>query len=107
NVNPDFQFGITNNLQWKNFSFSFFIQGNVGGNILNANLLQNVDMLGWGNIPQFAFDNRWTAANPSIAQFPKPNEGFGRVSYFSDRFIEDATYVRLKNINIGYNFQNP
>lgn len=107
NVNPDFQFGITNNLQWNNFSFSFFIQGNVGGNILNANLLQNVDMLGWGNIPQFAFDNRWTAANPSIAQFPKPNEGFGRVSYFSDRFIEDATYVRLKNINIGYNFQNP
>lgn len=107
NVNPDFQFGITNNFYWKNISFSFFIQGNVGGNILNANLLQNVDMLGWGNIPQFAFDQRWRSDNPSLAQFPKPNEGYGRVTYFTDRFIEDATYIRLKNINIGYNFLKP
>jgi TonB-linked SusC/RagA family outer membrane protein len=107
NVNPDYQFGITNNFQWKNLSLSFFFQGNIGGNILNANLLQNVDMLGWGNIPQFAFDHRWTETNPKEAQFPKPNEGYGRTTLFTDRFIEDATYVRLKNVNIGYSIPNP
>jgi hypothetical protein len=106
-VNPDFQFGITNNFSWKNFSFSFFIQGNVGGDIINANLLRNVSLTNWGNIPQFVYDNRWTADNPYAAQFPKPNNGFGRTTVFSDRFIENATYVRLKNINIGYNILNP
>jgi TonB-linked SusC/RagA family outer membrane protein len=107
NVNPDYQFGITNNFNWKNFSFSFFFQGNVGGDIINANLLRNVDMLGWGNIPQFAYDQRWMADHPETAKFPKPNEGFGRTTLFSDRFIEDATYVRLKNVNIGYTLSNP
>jgi len=107
NVNPDFQFGLSNNFNWKNFSLSIFLQGNIGGDIINANLLQNVDMSLWGNIPQFAFDNRWTADNPSIAQFPKPNNSYARMTYFSDRFIEDATYVRLKNINFGYNFRKP
>lgn len=107
NVNPDYQFGITNNFSWKNFSFSFFLQGNVGGDILNANLLRNVNLLGWGNIPQFAFDQRWTSANPGAAKFPKPNNGYGRTTLFTDRFIEDATYVRLKNVNIGYSIAKP
>lgn len=106
-VNPDFQFGITNNFSWKNFSLSFFIQGNIGGDIINANLLQNVSLTNWGNIPQFVYDGRWTTTNAYTAEFPKPNNGFGRTTVFSDRFIEDATYVRLKNINIGYNISNP
>jgi hypothetical protein len=77
-VNPDFQFGITNTFNWKSLSFSFFIQGAIGGDILNANLYRNVNMVGPANIPKFAYDQRWTESNKENAKYPKPTGGFLR-----------------------------
>lgn len=106
-VNPDYQFGFTNNLAWKNLTFSFFLQGSIGGDIINANLHQRVNMTDIGNIPQFAYDERWTPENTANAKFPKPYAGLDRAMLFSRRYIEDGSYVRLKNVNIGYTFHKP
>ncbi|MGK9126334.1 TonB-dependent receptor [Olivibacter sp. SA151] len=103
NTNPNYIFGLTNNFSYKKFTLSVFVQGSVGGDILNSNLLK-VTMSQLGNIPQFAYDTRWTPDNTENAKWPKANASASRAYLFSDRFIEDGTFVRLKNINLGYTF---
>lgn len=51
-TNPDFQYGITNTLEWKNWTFSFFLQGTQGNDILNVNL-KKFDMASVDNMPYF------------------------------------------------------
>lgn len=105
-VNPDFTFGITSNFRWKNFTASFFLQGMVGNDIFNANLM-DVTMVGNENIPQYVYDSRWTEDNKANARWPKAIiGGYTREWKISDRYVEDGSYLRLKNLNIGYNF-NP
>lgn len=104
-ANPDYVFGITNNFSWKGFSLSFFIQGVIGNDIFNGNLL-DVTMGNIGNIPVSAYNSRWTSyENRANAEWPKAIASYNRVWRVSDRYIEDGSYVRLKNINIGYNFK--
>ncbi|MFT2008311.1 TonB-dependent receptor [Pontibacter sp. 13R65] len=106
NTNPNYTFGITNNLTYKKFTLSVFFQGVVGGDIVNTNLLK-VRMSQNGNIPQFAYDTRWTPETAASAEWPKANASSNRIMLFSDRYLEDATYVRLKNINLNYSFKVP
>lgn len=46
NTNPDYQYGITNTLEWKNWTFSFFLQGTQGNDVLNVNL-KKFDIPAW------------------------------------------------------------
>lgn len=101
-TNPDYQFGLTNNFSWRNWSMSFFVQGMVGNDIFNGNLM-GVQMSNIGNITQDAYDNRWTEDNAANAEWPKATNGYTRVWRISDRYVEDGSYVRLKNLNLGYN----
>jgi len=105
-ANPDFIFGLTNNFRWKNFTLSFFLQGMVGNDIFNANLM-DINMSGIANIPVFAYNSRWTPENKAGAEWPKAiSGGYTREWKISNRYVEDGSYLRLKNLNIGYNF-NP
>ena len=85
-TNPDFTFGMTHNFTYKNFSLSFFLQGCVGGDIFNANLLE-VTMSGIGNIPQNIYESRWTPENRENAKWPKAYAGYGRTMKLSDRYV--------------------
>lgn len=104
-VNPDFTFGITNNFRWKNFNLSFFLQGMVGNDVFNANLMK-ISMIGNENIPQFVYDSRWTEDNKVGASWPKALVGgYTREWKVSDRYVQDGSYLRLKNLNVGYSFK--
>lgn len=105
-VNPDFTFGFTNNLRWKDLSLSMFFQGCVGNDIFNGNLMEQ-KMVEVSNITQDAYDTRWTPDNYENAKWPKPTESQGRQFQVSDRFVEDGSYLRLKSLNLEYNFKNP
>ena len=105
-TNPDFTFGMTHNFSYKNWSLSFFLQGSVGGDIYNGNL-REVTMSSIGNIPQEMYDTRWTPENRDIAKWPKAYAGYGRTWRISDRYVEDGSYLRMKNINLGYKWNNP
>lgn len=104
--NPDYVFGMTQNFTYKKFNLSFFIQGSVGGDVFNANLM-HVTMSGIGNITQEAYDSRWTPDNNAGAKWPKAYAGYGRSMKLSDRYVEDGSYLRMKNINLGYTFTSP
>lgn len=103
NTTPDYTFGITNTLAYKNFTFSFFFQGAVGNDILNTNSL-NIRMGEKNNFPKFAFDGRWTPETAATATWPRLTSGSSREMFFSDRHVEDGSFVRLKTINLAYNF---
>ncbi len=105
NINPDFVYGLTSNFQYKNWSLSFFLQGTQGNDIFNGNLM-DIEMANVGNITKDAYEHRWTPENRDNARFPRATAGYGRSWLLSDRYVEDGSYLRLKNLSIGYTFNN-
>ncbi len=98
NAQPDFIFGVTNNFAWKGFDLSFFFQGVVGNQILNGNK-QTLELFnGQQNASTSALD-RWTEMNQSATT---PRAKVDPAPVFSDRLIEDGSFVRLKNFTLGY-----
>ncbi|WP_378187011.1 SusC/RagA family TonB-linked outer membrane protein [Aquimarina sp. W85] len=98
NPNPDYTFGITNNFSYKNFDLNIFIQGSQGGDIFN---MTNVQLFnGDANTTVDYFNNAWT---PSNTNTDTPRVGNNSNREISSRFVEDGSYIRLKNIALGYN----
>ena len=98
---PDFTFGITNNFKYKNWDLNVFIQGSQGGDILN---LTNVQLSnGDSNTTRENFNNAWTPTN-TATNVPKIVSNRGRE--ISSRFVEDGSYIRLKNIALGYDLSS-
>ncbi|MEZ4883808.1 MAG: TonB-dependent receptor [Chitinophagales bacterium] len=99
---PDFTLNLTNNFSYKGFDLNVFFQGVFGNEILNLIRRDVEGMAGLSNQSVVVID-RFTNANPSStvprATGSDPNSN-RRVS---DRFIEDGSFVRLKNITIAYN----
>ncbi|WP_291868996.1 TonB-dependent receptor [Maribacter sp.] len=98
--NPDFEYGLTFNAAYKNFDFSLFFQGTQGNKIFNGTNL----FLYRTDRQNMSADlvNAWTPQNTgsSIPRnvFGDPNNNI-RSSNF---FLEDGSYFRLKNVQIGY-----
>lgn len=96
NANPDVIFGLTNNFAWKGFDLSVFFQGSVGNDLLNMTRMN----LEWKRTPDAL--NRWT---PTNTHTDVPRNGFYYSKYggyINDHFIEDASFLRLKNLTLGY-----
>ena len=91
--------GFNNSFNWKNFDLNIFFSWSYGNDILNANRL--VFESGWkAQTNQFAsFANRWTPDNPT-SNIPR-SSATGSEEY-SSRVIEDGSYLRLKNVSLGY-----
>lgn len=99
----DFTLGINNNLSYKDFTLSFFIQGSFGNDMINLNRMFLEEMDGTHNVLAEAWENRWTPSNPSN-EYPRVLANRTTdVGTISSKFIEDASYLRLKNITLGYN----
>ena len=103
--NPDFIFGINSTMNYKNFGLDILINGVQGNDILNYNLANVADAFAFGsNQLQDVLGNYWTEANPD------PNAKYPRVSQDtrfqgSDRFIEDGSYVQIRNVRLSYTFK--
>ncbi len=98
NPNPDFIFGASTNLSYKNFDFGAFLSGSQGNDIYNISRLSFENPLGQRNLLK-GVANRWTPTNPSN-QYVSASVA-GRLP-ITDYAMEDGSYVRLKNITIGY-----
>ena len=57
------------------------------------------------NIPTFAYEGRWTMENSSNATWPKALTGYEREWKISNRYVEDGSYLKLKTVNLGYNWK--
>ncbi|WP_420151194.1 SusC/RagA family TonB-linked outer membrane protein [Spirosoma sp.] len=98
NPNPNFIYGFSTNLSFKNFDFSAFLSGSQGNDIYNASRLSFTMPLGQRNMLKGVV-NRWTPTNPNN-EFPAPAQG-GRMPV-SNYVVEDGSYLRCKNVTLGY-----
>lgn len=97
----DFTWGLSNEFTYKNFSLNLFFQGSEGNDLVNFNLINLENLNGQQNVLAGAGLNRWTPENPSN-KYPKARANDTFNSAFSSRFVEDASYVRLKSLTFGY-----
>lgn len=112
NAQPDFLWGLSSRLTYQGFDFSFDIQGQQGGDLFylgrrgfNNGLGEGTNQYrDWlhaykpavyaGNIPD-GIDMGWDGKTPSVVGVNPP---------YNDTWIYDATFVRIRNITLGYNF---
>ena len=103
NPNPSWLFSMSNSLSYKGFELSVFLQGIAGNKIYNANNIDNTGMAAAYNQTTDVL-KRWqgegTSNSMPRAVFGDPNQN----TRVSDRFVENGSYLRLKNITLSYTF---
>lgn len=101
NPYPDFTFGLNLDANYKNFDFSAFINGSYGNDIYNTNLFHLEGMTRLFNASTSVID-RWRG--PGTSNTIPRELGAPRNTQVSDRFVEDGSFVRLRNLVVGYTF---
>lgn len=103
NPNPSWMFSMNNRVEWHGLELSVYLQGVAGNKIYNANNIDNIGMASATN-QTTAVLGRWTGEGTSNtmprAVYGDPNQNC-RVS---DRFVENGSYLRVKNITLAYSF---
>jgi TonB-linked SusC/RagA family outer membrane protein len=95
-ANPKFIYGVTNTLDYKNFDLSIFFHGSVGNKLLNMTRMN----LEWNRTTESL--NRWTPTNTNT-DIPRNGFYYSKYGgYINSHFIEDASFLRMKNITLGY-----
>ncbi|TDX02405.1 SusC/RagA family TonB-linked outer membrane protein [Dinghuibacter silviterrae] len=103
NPNPNFTYSLSNDFTYKGFELSVFLTGSQGGKILNALAFQTEGLYGLYMNQTAAMANYWTPSNPN-SNIPTPRSGWGNNNLvMSDRFLENASFLRLQNVRFGYN----
>lgn len=105
---PTHTFSLNGNIRYKGFDLNVFFQGVAGNKILNAVKYTGLNpsvTVGYNLLAESR--DAWTPQNPN-ATIPKlsakdPNNNFGRISDF---YMEDASFLRLRNLTIGYTVKN-
>ncbi|MDR3340387.1 MAG: TonB-dependent receptor [Candidatus Symbiothrix sp.] len=98
----DVTFGMNASVAWKGIDLSLFLQSSVGNEIANAAVmdLYSTNFGQWNMSKEMM--NRWTGPG-STNQYPRLSANdFNQNSQFSDRYIEDGSYLRIKNLQLGY-----
>ncbi|WEK37837.1 MAG: TonB-dependent receptor [Candidatus Pseudobacter hemicellulosilyticus] len=118
NANPNYSGGLNNTLAWKNFELNFFLFFTQGNKIMN---MQNFFLVHGGTQSNIGFLpiqlERWQkpgditdiprlttySRNPTQNGGPANNYG-GTVASLSSRYLEDASFLRLRNVSFSYQF---
>lgn len=102
NGQPKHTGGFTNNFTYKNFDLNIFLQWSYGNDILNANRMVFENPASKQNTNMFAsYVNRWTFDNPT-SDMPRARANGSKE--YSSLYVEDGSFLKLKNITLGYNF---
>lgn len=98
--NADYTFGFMNNVSYKNFDFSMAWRASLGNYVYNNTLSTTSYLMSGVRYPD-------VLSNLNQNYY---NTGFqveGDKTYLSDYYVEDASWIKLDNITIGYTLQNP
>jgi len=99
---PDFTYSANLNFSWKNFDLALLLVGVSGVNTINQFAPTEPFVNGVGNVIA-AYKNAWTEKNPSSTiQAVNTNDALNSIQ--STYYMEDASYIRLKNVQLGYTF---
>jgi TonB-linked SusC/RagA family outer membrane protein len=101
NPNPKYTYGFNSTMSYKNFELNVFIQGSYGNDIFNLSAVnQTLDYGQALNMPREVYEDHWTPENTD-AKYPVISRT--TQTQVSNRFVEDGSYLRFKNIQLSYN----
>jgi TonB-linked SusC/RagA family outer membrane protein len=99
---PDFTYGFNVQLGYKNFDLNVFIQGVSGNDVFNGTKVYTERPDASHNMTTRML-KRWTGeGSTNDARFPRLNAADANNNKFSDRYVEDGSYMRVKNVQLGY-----
>ncbi|MES2872324.1 MAG: TonB-dependent receptor [Bacteroidota bacterium] len=101
--NAKFIYGINSNMTYKNFSLSLFTVGSQGNSVINmSSVAYNIDNTNGTNKLKDVVGNYWTPQNTN-PKYPAPlPANAANPLLFSNRYVEDGSYLRLRNIELAY-----
>ncbi|MFA8436876.1 MAG: SusC/RagA family TonB-linked outer membrane protein [Marinifilaceae bacterium] len=100
NPNPDFTYGFNVNFNYKRFTLSALFEGVYGNQIANGNLMELAYAEGTSkNVLNDAYNKAWRPDAPSTSH---PRVGYDLNEVFTDRIVEDGSYLRMSNVTLGY-----
>lgn len=102
---PDFVYGITLGAVWKGFDFNLFIQGSQGNDVMNMTLLDFESGTGYMNARSDYLSRAWSGEGSTDRYHRISARQEGNL-LVSDYFLEDGSYARIKNVQLGYDFCN-
>lgn len=97
----DFTWGFSTNLYYKNFDLQLFFNGSQGNKIANSLVVWTESSQGFNNSLTSRMD-RWNADNTASNEPRMTLNDANENARFSDRYVQDGSYIRLKNIQLGY-----
>lgn len=89
---PDYILGLTNSFAYKNFDLSFVLRSNIGNDIYN------------NTRAELSQGNRLPGQNTNLEGANFYKDGGGGIEYPSSRWVENASFLKLDNLTLGYNF---
>lgn len=101
---PDVTFGLTTEFNYKNLDLSIFVAGAYGQELYYQIATDIEGFYRPFNLTKRYYDERWTGEGTSNTQPRASWRAKGNNTKPSTRFLEDGSYIRLKNIQLGYNF---
>lgn len=100
NANPDFYYGLNNTVSYKGLTLTLFLEGSYGNDMLNATRIESEAMIDPKN-QLLTVNDRWRQPG-DIADIPKASWANTDNSRISSRFVEDASYLRVKTLTLSY-----
>ena len=100
---PDYTLGFGNRISYKGFEFSVLLQAVLGAQVYNGAGIFQLDGFGWFDNQDVRIKDRWQSPG-DITDIPQLR--FFQNTPESSRFIEDASYLRIKNISLSYVLPN-
>lgn len=100
---PDFTYGVTLSASWKGLDFSIYGAGSQGSELIYG--MMPASSGSWNNRPVFLYQGRWTLSNSSDATLPSALYQRNDPRFYnSDAFVFDASFFKIKQIQLGYTF---
>ncbi|MEM1268864.1 MAG: TonB-dependent receptor [Bacteroidota bacterium] len=95
NAQPDFSYGINGRINYKNIDFSFFARGEQGRDVFNNTALE------------YSVLNNFNTNINLYEDALSDGSGLSATPVYSSRWIQDASFLRLENVTVGYTFNVP
>ncbi|MCD7935713.1 MAG: TonB-dependent receptor [Tannerellaceae bacterium] len=102
NPHPKFIYGIGNTFRWKNMDLTVFIDGTYGNDVMTEWYIDIKLPNGTTNTLRDMYYNAWTPENPSATH---QRLGSSLDPRSSSYHIEDGSFLRIKNVTLGYNLE--
>jgi hypothetical protein len=106
-ANPDWVWGLTNTVRWRKFDASALLTATRGNDILNSERMRYLVLDGTINVPREIVENTFDPTTNPNGTLPRIRQNRKADPRFSDLYIEDGSYLRLKNVQLGYNLVLP